>query len=471
MHLPLISKFVNAELLQEMAAVKLCPLCSKSMAANHYWYKGGWKCKGASKTLPVVPSVLAPSTTTPLIKSAVKAAHVHTTSILPAVGSSAHLTSYSAVENWLFSQKIKEYRIAADLSVSVQGSISLRDLRCNVLPVNFSSIAGDIWITDSLITSLIGLPSSTNGDLEIWSCGLTTLEGIPNIINGNIVLNGNRGLTSLDHFPTQVTGDINITSSPLTSLVGLPSTVNNSIHLKLMEELTSLEGMPSYVTGAATLEKFNALESLNGMGDIGNNFYILEAPSLESLKGMGKVGGNLSISGVNSLQSLEGMNSVGKSVHLYFTPDGKIKNLVGLVPGNGQFIISGNIGSFEGMPAEIKAGTLNMPSSGMFEHIPSAVHGDLILSRNYSDQPISLIGIHKHIKTVKGILRLELESSAGGLGILRIKNLEGVQVGSKVSKEMKQLSEILSKALDSRTDILEVQEQLIAAGLSKYARL
>lgn len=29
----------------EMAAKKLCPLCGKTMAANHYWYKGGWKCK------------------------------------------------------------------------------------------------------------------------------------------------------------------------------------------------------------------------------------------------------------------------------------------------------------------------------------------------------------------------------------------------------------------------------------------
>lgn len=31
--------------LTEMAAKKLCNKCGKTMAANHYWYKGGWKCK------------------------------------------------------------------------------------------------------------------------------------------------------------------------------------------------------------------------------------------------------------------------------------------------------------------------------------------------------------------------------------------------------------------------------------------
>ena len=32
----------------EMAAKKICPNCGKSMTGNHYWYKGGWKCKAAN---------------------------------------------------------------------------------------------------------------------------------------------------------------------------------------------------------------------------------------------------------------------------------------------------------------------------------------------------------------------------------------------------------------------------------------
>lgn len=34
--------------LTEMAAKKICPTCGLSMAGNHYWYKGGWRCKSAN---------------------------------------------------------------------------------------------------------------------------------------------------------------------------------------------------------------------------------------------------------------------------------------------------------------------------------------------------------------------------------------------------------------------------------------
>lgn len=36
----------------EMAAKKTCEHCGKTMAANHYWYKGGWKCKKSSSATP-----------------------------------------------------------------------------------------------------------------------------------------------------------------------------------------------------------------------------------------------------------------------------------------------------------------------------------------------------------------------------------------------------------------------------------
>jgi hypothetical protein len=38
--------------LTEMAAKKQCEHCGKTMAANHYWYKGGWKCKKAKDAAP-----------------------------------------------------------------------------------------------------------------------------------------------------------------------------------------------------------------------------------------------------------------------------------------------------------------------------------------------------------------------------------------------------------------------------------
>lgn len=40
---------MKLEHLNEMAAKKICPQCGKTMAANHYWYKGGWRCKKSSQ--------------------------------------------------------------------------------------------------------------------------------------------------------------------------------------------------------------------------------------------------------------------------------------------------------------------------------------------------------------------------------------------------------------------------------------
>lgn len=40
---------VEISQMMEMARpAKICPDCGKSMAGNHYWYKGGWKCKKSS---------------------------------------------------------------------------------------------------------------------------------------------------------------------------------------------------------------------------------------------------------------------------------------------------------------------------------------------------------------------------------------------------------------------------------------
>ena len=39
---------MRLQLINEMAAKKICPQCGLSMAKNHYWYKGGWRCKRAN---------------------------------------------------------------------------------------------------------------------------------------------------------------------------------------------------------------------------------------------------------------------------------------------------------------------------------------------------------------------------------------------------------------------------------------
>jgi hypothetical protein len=49
--------------LSEMAAKKICPDCGKTMAANHYWYKGGWRCKKNKEQQPAPTATPAPGPT------------------------------------------------------------------------------------------------------------------------------------------------------------------------------------------------------------------------------------------------------------------------------------------------------------------------------------------------------------------------------------------------------------------------
>lgn len=37
------------QLIEMARPAKICPDCGKSMSGNHYWYKGGWRCKKSSK--------------------------------------------------------------------------------------------------------------------------------------------------------------------------------------------------------------------------------------------------------------------------------------------------------------------------------------------------------------------------------------------------------------------------------------
>jgi hypothetical protein len=64
---------MRLEQLVEMGAAKLCDKCGKTMAANHYWYKGGWKCKttqvqsdpAAIQSQSTVPSTVVQQPTEP----------------------------------------------------------------------------------------------------------------------------------------------------------------------------------------------------------------------------------------------------------------------------------------------------------------------------------------------------------------------------------------------------------------------
>ena len=482
MRLKLISKLAVEGFLREMSAIKLCPSCGKSMAANHYWYKGGWKCKGVSKaptvgtvgTAPVLspaasPTPLEPST--PVAPPTASAPPTKRVTKAPTAASS-NPDLHGKIKKWLDDHKIKGYTIAPDMSVSVIGSVNLMNTGWKKLPVKFTSVKQDFNCINGHLETFENFPDQIGGSLHCQMNNFSSLDHFPTDVGGSIVIHDNP-ITSLNGLPESINGNLMVGHCKLTTLEGMPSHIAGSIEIHDNLELTSLRGLPKDTMKLRPLGRLPKLISLEGMpSDIHGNFQLSDATSLQSLNGMGEIRGDFKIIGASNLTSLEGMNLVSGEITLDFGATGKMGSLVGLTRPYKKLSIEGNYGSFEGMPTEINDAYLAMPSNRSFEHISPTVHGMLMLADCAADDStgISLLGIHKHIKVVEGALEVGFVVSNGGLGILRIKKLTSVQFNRTLT-ETNHLGEVLSKAITNGTDILEVQEQLLDAGLDKYARL
>ena len=64
------------------------------------------------------------------------------------------------IEAWLKEYKVIKYTINEDLSVDVDGNVSLSKLYIVELPVKFRNVSGDFWCNNNKLTSLIGCPVS-----------------------------------------------------------------------------------------------------------------------------------------------------------------------------------------------------------------------------------------------------------------------------------------------------------------------
>jgi len=184
--------------------------------------------------------------------------------------------------------------------------------------------------------------------------------------------------------------------------------------------LTSLEGAPSSVGGSFFCSD-NKLISLEGApSSVGGHFYCADN-KLTSLKDAPSSVGKDFACHNNELTSLKGApSSVGGTFYCY-------KNMLTSLEGG-----------------------------------PSSVGGHFFCQNN---KLTSLSNIHKYIKEVHGYMNFEknpIKSSV--LGLVKIKGLTDVMFDDK------KLQKIMNKYLPLG-DILDCQEELIGAGLDKFAEL
>ena len=80
------------------------------------------------------------------------------------------------IEYWLKVNGVKNYTINEDMSVDVDGNVSLSKLDIFEFPVKFRNVSGYFWCNDNKLTTLIGCPVSVGGDFKCIRNELTNLD-------------------------------------------------------------------------------------------------------------------------------------------------------------------------------------------------------------------------------------------------------------------------------------------------------
>lgn len=130
------------------------------------------------------------------------------------------------IENWLFSQRIKDYIINDDMTVDVNDNTYISGKSVYHIPIQFGYINGDFAIRETYIKSLKGCPHTVKGD---FFCNNNELE-------------------NLDFLPKNISRDIFCQSNKLKSLKGCPSKINGHFYCD-MNNLESYNGCPIDVEG------------------------------------------------------------------------------------------------------------------------------------------------------------------------------------------------------------------------------
>ena len=132
---------------------------------------------------------------------------------------------------WLEEHKIINYTVLDDLSVNVNGSVTLERVLGDLkeLPVQFNKVNGDFSIFDNKLTSLKGSPKLVLGDYGINNNQITSLKYCPNSISGSFFCGFNL-ITSLKYAPEIVAGNMYIHNNPITELDTLKTDFIGKLH-------------------------------------------------------------------------------------------------------------------------------------------------------------------------------------------------------------------------------------------------
>lgn len=129
------------------------------------------------------------------------------------------------VKYWLYKMDIKNYTINDDLTVDVDGDVTISNKGLTNIPIKFNKVNGHFHCSFNKLTSLEGCPKEVNGRFTVNHNRLTSLKGCPIKVNGGFNCSNNR-ITSLKDCHSEINGDFNCSRNKLTLLEYIPKNIN-----------------------------------------------------------------------------------------------------------------------------------------------------------------------------------------------------------------------------------------------------
>lgn len=112
-------------------------------------------------------------------------------------------TNERDIRQWLRRYGITDYTILDDNSVHVNQQITINE-KITHLPVLFREIAGDVYITNAGIKTLVGLPKNHSHSITVTDNDIVNLQGSPRTVHGHFICSENKELVSFKGGPKHV---------------------------------------------------------------------------------------------------------------------------------------------------------------------------------------------------------------------------------------------------------------------------
>lgn len=140
---------------------------------------------------------------------------------------------------------IGNYKIKADMTIDVYGSVIIDSILIGELPMVFNRVEGDFTCRGNSLTTLRGAPRYVGGSFVCGNNELRNLIGGPEYVGGSYFCNLNF-LESLEGIARGMQGIVNCKDNHLTSLKHAPEVVKTIFNCE-NNRLTSLEFCPQII--------------------------------------------------------------------------------------------------------------------------------------------------------------------------------------------------------------------------------